>query len=348
MMMAKNTKIIISALLFILVCVAASVFVVRYYQDRDDKQLAQQLVELLRGGKNDLAINVASKIRDVNRVYEMNGEPYLLIDLAIASRELSVIKSLLDKGANLCCHTKGVLLDKPPTILAAIVNHYDDKHLMELLLQYKFDVNCRYSPRTTGVNGAGKDFDKIYNGATPLYASVDCDNIWLFREILKRNPDCSITYNNDFLCGGDILLFSAGKFVLLQDDIKKMISLGAKIEGTMRGACAKEMDHFTPLCIAAYSSIPDNVNILALLGANVNIKITNSFFEGASLPMISLSSRYPSLECLKLLKKHGVNMSLKDDKGRDILYYAQRINASTDKQLSNKESIINWCESALK
>lgn len=319
-------------------------------RERSDQATAERVCNLLRDRKPDEALVAASRLRQPNR-FCADAATVPLIE-AVERNATDVVERLLEQGAMPDFQPYAHDPARRVRLLLGAIFNERDRRIVELLLNAGADINARYDGiyAAEEMQPANSDreqrrFDRVYAGMTPLFLAGLNADAELFRKLLARGADCSFRYENRILCGGDILHLAAANIPLTGDDVTRMLTLGARLECVADAPWEKDHFGFTPLCMSVIGTHPENAGILVRAGANKAVCIRNKTFHGATVPMLYLClNEAPSIQGINALSASGFDFTIKDDNGRDLVWYVRQPQLRTRLPKTDYESLVRRCE----
>lgn len=265
-----------------------------------------------------------SKGANVNAIFDDDWTP---LKMAILHDDIKTVQLLLDKGAN-------ALLTRGSQILPLIqASEARNIHMIDLLLKYKVDINCKNS-----------------KGMTALFTSVILkDNFKIIKHLIKKGADVNVHDN----CNGNLLL----SMIFNNVDIKTimyMIKRGLDInEADNKGintliAAMKPSNNYDVIDYLIkgiadinHTDIYKQNALMHALDNNRMIRVVSALIEnGANINQIDIYGQNPLMialyanrhsKIINYLIKHGADINyINEQTGKTILMAAIETNADDD------------------
>ena len=223
---------------------------------------------------------------------------------ALAGRHFQTVKFLHHNGAHLDVRNEGEELE---TVLHSPA-WYGDVEMVEVLLDYKVDVNARRKGGLTPLHDAAMGDASLHTKIHDVVqSSLDVIGILLEHgaDLTARTDDglTPLHYANAEKSG---------------EVVRVLLEHGANVG-------AEDEDGMTPLHTVTQNGSLEPVRLLLEHGAD-----PNAMSNGSSIPLhLVAENRSPafwssdeSCEVVRVLLEHGANVAAKDDEGRTPLYRA--------------------------
>jgi len=243
---------------------------------------------------------------------------------ALAGRHFQIAKFLHHKGAHLDVHDKWArtLLHSPAW--------YGDLEMVQILLDYKLDVNAREDDGLTSLHEAsnsacsirihnvvqslpdtiqlllehGADVNmRTLNNSTPLHKAVGSGSVEIVCMLLEHGANVSAKDNK-----GKTPLHKAARN-RRDEVVRVLLERGANVG-------AKDDEGRTPLHKAAEYGKDKVVQVLLEHGANVGVK------DNEGKTPLHKAAQNGRDEAIRVLLEHGANVGAKDNEGRTSIQLA--------------------------
>ncbi|KAJ5112212.1 hypothetical protein N7532_000257 [Penicillium argentinense] len=206
---------------------------------------------------------------------------------AVASHNLGIARLLLDHGAGM---NKVDSLVTPALTLAIYPEiSREDTSMMELLLDYKADMNMGNLGNRTLV---------------PLIVAVRCRNQTKMEFLLSKGADPNICVPQTQQTALHIAIMKKMPIQTLE----VLLNAGAKVN-------CLDNEGRSPLHMADFCAPInlDNASTLTGSGAKVNLP--------TSMPIIQETVGFENLRCADILLQHGADIQARDNRGWSVLHY---------------------------